>query len=91
MFRISRIAAGNGSRQASRMRKEFSRSLSVRINREITHGTSKLGVVVPTGFEPVFKDDCDFALYLYELRRFSQSQKWVRLKHAGESRLLFST
>ena len=32
---------------------------------------SKLGVVVPTGFEPVFKDDYDFALYLHELRRFS--------------------
>ena len=25
-------------------------------------------VVVPTGFEPVFKDDYDFALYLHELR-----------------------
>jgi len=25
-------------------------------------------VVVPTGFEPVFKDDCDFALYFCELR-----------------------
>ena len=68
MFRISRIAAGSGSRQASRMRKEFSRNLSVRINGKIAHGTSTLGVVVPTGFEPVFKDDYDFALYFCELR-----------------------
>jgi len=29
---------------------------------------SKLGLVVPTGFEPVFKDDCDFALYLRKFR-----------------------
>jgi hypothetical protein len=65
MFRISRIAAGSGSRQAGRMRK---RSLSVRINGRIARGTSKLGLVVPTGFEPVFKDDYDFALYFREFR-----------------------
>ncbi len=31
------------------------RSLSVRINGRIARGTSKLGLVVPTGFEPVFQ------------------------------------
>jgi len=36
-------------------------------------------VVVPTGFEPVFKDDYDFALYFCELRRFHTGRKWVRL------------
>jgi hypothetical protein len=77
MFRISQIAAGSGSRQASRMRKWFSRSFSARINERIARGTSKLGLVVPTGFEPLFKDDYDFALYLHELRRFHSSQKGV--------------
>ena len=28
---------------------------------------NKINVVVPTGFEPVFKDDYDFALYFCEL------------------------
>jgi len=39
-------------------------------------------LVVPTGFEPVFKDDYDFALYFREFRRFHSGQKGVRLKRA---------
>jgi hypothetical protein len=37
-------------------------------------------VVVPTGFEPVFQCDYDFALILQRLPMFSLSQKGVRLK-----------
>ena len=40
-------------------------------------------MVVPTGFEPVFKFDYDFALILQRLRTFSLSEKGVRLKHEG--------
>jgi hypothetical protein len=40
--------------------------------------------VVPTGFEPVFKPDYNFAIYLRELWGFSSSQKRVWLKHAGK-------
>ena len=50
---------------------------------ECAQGMSKLGVVVPTGFEPVFKYDYDFALILQRLRTFYSSQKGVRLKHQG--------
>jgi hypothetical protein len=46
-------------------------------------GTSELGVVVPTGFEPVFEPDYDFALILQRLRTCSSSQKGVRLKQEG--------
>ena len=42
-----------------------------------------LGVVVPTGFEPVFEPDYDFALYFHKFRSFSSSQKGARLKHEG--------
>jgi hypothetical protein len=40
-----------------------------------------------TGFEPVFKDDYDFALYFHKLRWFHLSQKRVRLKHASQNYL----
>ena len=60
--------------------KSFSRALIG----ECGQGMSKLGVVVPTGFEPVFKPDYDFALILQRLRTFSSSsQKGARLKHEG--------
>ena len=40
-------------------------------------------MVVPTGFEPVFKPDYDFALILQSIRTFNSSQKGARLKHQG--------
>ncbi len=50
---------------------------------ECAQGMSKLGVVVPTGFEPVFEPDYNFALILQRLRTFYSSQKGARLKHEG--------
>ena len=55
--------------------------LSARNHEREAHGTSKRGLVVPTGFEPVFKYDYDFALILQRLRAFYSSQKGARLKH----------
>ena len=38
-------------------------------------GSSELGVVVPTGFEPVFKDDYDFAFIFTSFGHFLQVRK----------------
>ena len=43
---------------------------------------SKLGMVVPTGFEPVFEPDYDFTLIIQKLRTSYSSQKGARLKQA---------
>ncbi len=36
---------------------------------------NKIKLVVPTGFEPVLKDGCDFALFSMGFRTFSQIHK----------------
>ena len=42
---------------------------------------SKLGVVVPTGFEPVSESDYDFALFYCTVRRLYPTYSQVGLKH----------
>ena len=45
-------------------------------------GQPKVGMVVPTGFEPVFWFDCDFALFCCMVGRLYSTCSQVGLKHA---------